>query len=301
MNLITRFTRGRAHPEPIQRELLTRSYSHNGDGFDYERKVWGVNEVRVSPTFLNALRLKYCLQDLASVKGKVLEVGCGAGGMAKAIKAYRPDLDVYGCDISRRAIRAAQENPGGVTFDLGEACDLPFRRRSFSAVVMFDVLEHLRHPRSAVEEIWQILEDGGLFHLFVPCEGGLNTLHGLLARAGWRGKEHYGGHIQMFTLPALLELLRSSGFTYITSRWSCHFINQLVDVAYFTGLSIRGKNTQSSVEGFLEASDRSLIRSLVAGSKAGVAAASYYESTLLARFPGAGAHLNLRKLDSASL
>ncbi|NIN65623.1 MAG: methyltransferase, partial [Anaerolineae bacterium] len=49
-------------------------------------------------------------------RGQVLEVGCGAGGMARAIKARRPDLDVYGCDISRTAIGMAQRNPGGVTF-----------------------------------------------------------------------------------------------------------------------------------------------------------------------------------------
>ena len=301
MNLGGQFTQGSARTVPNPSEPSTQSGSYDGIGFDYEGKVWGDNDVRVSPTYLNALRLKYCLQDLSEVRGKVLEVGCGAGGMAKAIKAYRPDLEVYGCDISRRAIRAAADNSSGVTFELGDAYDLPFRSGNFSAVVMFDVLEHLEDPRSAVAEVWQLLKDGSLFHLFVPCEGALYTLHGLLARVGWRAKEKYGGHIQRFTLPVILELLESCGFIKTTSRWSCHLINQVADVAYFTGLSLRGHNTRSSLEGFLEKSDRSLFRSLLAASKAGVAAGSYFESTLIAKLPGSGAHLQLRKRESVSL
>ena len=211
--------------------------------FDYESKTWGAHEVRLAPTFLGAMRLKYCLEDLQDVSGKVLEVGCGAGGMARAIKAYRPDLELYGCDVSRRALAAAQQKPGGVKFDYGDAFDLPYDPGSFSAVVMFDVLEHLDEPSASTAEIHRVLENEGLFHLFVPCEGELHTLHGLLAKVGWRAKEHYGGHIQGFTMPALKELLRSSGFQVTTTRWSAHLVNQLADVAYYTRLSARGSNT----------------------------------------------------------
>ena len=51
---------------------------------DYERRIWGYHAVDLSPRSINALRLKYFLVDLASVKGRILEVGCGGGSMAKA-------------------------------------------------------------------------------------------------------------------------------------------------------------------------------------------------------------------------
>ena len=100
--------------------------------FDYESKLWGAHEVKPSPMFLGGLRLRYCLDDLAHVQGRVLEIGCGAGAMARAIKSYQPTLEVYGCDISQRAINAAQLNPRGVTFEVGDAYDLPFLNSCFS-------------------------------------------------------------------------------------------------------------------------------------------------------------------------
>ena len=259
--------------------------------FDYESKTWGGHRVEQSPTYLGALRLGYCLEDLKRVQRKVLEVGCGAGGMAKAIKAYRQDLQVYGCDISEHAIQVARQTASEVDFELGNAYDLPYEDNSFQAVVMFDVLEHLDDPLQAISEIRRVLQDDGLFHLFVPCEGELHSLHGILARAGWRAKERYGGHIQRFTLRRLKELLSDSGFCQVRSRWSCHLINQAVDVCYFTGLSLRGRNTTMSVEGFLDSADHSFVRSVVSALKALIAALSYYESRFLDRLPGSGAHL----------
>ena len=265
---------------------------HSHDAFDYEAKTWGGHEVRVSPKYLGALRLKYCLDDLRAVSGSVLEVGCGAGGMARAIKAYRPDLEVYGCDLSERSIRAAQADPDGVTFDLGDAYELPYENDSFQAVVMFDVLEHLEEPHTSVAEICRVLEDGGLFHLFIPCEGALYTLHGLLARAGWRAKEKYGGHIQRLTSADVVAILEQAGLEVQDHRWSGHLINQAVDASYFTALSLRGKNTPTSVEGYLKIADPGPIPLAVATLKTAVAVTSYYESKLLAWLPGSGGHFS---------
>ena len=46
------------------------------------------------PWFMNGLKLRYLLAELRSVHGKVLDLGCGAGAVAKAVKRARPDLDV---------------------------------------------------------------------------------------------------------------------------------------------------------------------------------------------------------------
>lgn len=263
--------------------------------FDYESKLWGGHPVRVSPTFLGALRLEYCLQDLVGLQGNVLEVGCGAGGMAKAIKAYRPDLQIFGCDISREAIGAAQQDPQEVVFGLANADGLPYPAESFAAVVMFDVLEHLESPDTAVQAIWRVLRPDGLLHLFVPIEGALHTLHGLLALAGWRAKEHYGGHIQRFALREVRKVLIGAGLRIERQRWSCHLVNQTVDVAYFSLLSLRGRNTTLSVEGYLEAATPGVLRSTVLAAKSAIAAVSYFESKAFARVGGAGIHLAARK------
>ena len=140
-------------------------------------------------------------------------------------------------------------------------------------------------------ETYRVLESEGLFHLFVPCEGGFNTLHGLLSHVGWRAKEKYGGHIQRYTISVLKNLLETSGFKIGNYRWSGHLFNQAVDVAYFSGLSILGRNVPMSVEGYLESAGRGFFPTVVGMLKSAVAIASYYESKLFTWVPGSGVHL----------
>ncbi len=261
------------------------------EGFDYESKLWGAHEVRVSPTYLGAMRLRYCLEDLQGVSGRILEVGCGGGGMVRALKYYRPDLEVMGCDLSRTAARVAGHRSSDVDFAVANAYDLPYASGSLAAYVMFDVLEHVEDPRRVLSEAHRLLEPGGILHLFVPCEGELHSLHGLLAKVGWRAKEQYGGHIQRFTLENLRELVSDLGFGIRRARWSAHLFNQIVDVAYFTALSIVGKNPPTSVEGYLESANGNLMPRMIGAIKRGIAGLSFYESTLLASLPASGVHL----------
>src|SRR2546428_12024031 len=93
--------------------------------FDYEAKRWGAGPLRPKPWFMNGLKLRYLLEDLGPVRGRVLDVGCGAGSVAKAVKRERADLDVFGCDASRSAIAAARSSRDGVAFRLATAGRLP--------------------------------------------------------------------------------------------------------------------------------------------------------------------------------
>jgi ubiquinone/menaquinone biosynthesis C-methylase UbiE len=287
--------------EQISPHRGDHDYESGDCGFDYETKLWGGHKVGLSPRYLGAMRLRYCLEDLRDVRGKVLEIGCGAGGMTRAIKSHLPDLDVSGCDISLQAIKAARRSPGGVHFKVADAYDLPYCSNSLSAVVMFDVLEHLDNPERCIAEVWRVLEGGGLFHFYVPCEGEIHSLHGLLARLGWRAKEQYGGHIQNFRTKDVISILNNQYFHVRRHRWSAHLINQTIDVAYFIGLSLRGKNTSMSVEGYLEVAKPSLITIGINALKTVVAVASYYESRLFRWLPGGGGHFSALKVSQVML
>src|SRR2546423_1623655 len=84
--------------------------------FDYEAKRWGSASIRPRPWYMNGLKLRYLLEDLRDVRGHVLDVGCGAGSVAKAVKRERPDLAVFGCDVSASALEIANRSPAGVDF-----------------------------------------------------------------------------------------------------------------------------------------------------------------------------------------
>ncbi len=259
--------------------------------FDYESKIWGGTKVRASPFYLGASRLEFGLAELKHIQGRVLEVGCGAGGMAKAIKFYRPDLAVFGIDISKKAISKAKQNPQGVKFSQADAYQLPFKEKSLEAVLMFDFLEHLDDPQKALVEARRVLKPKGILIAFIPLEGSLFSIHGLARKFfHFSPKMKYAGHVQAYTFSEFETLLRKAGLKLLRKRYFGHLFNQLVDFGYFTFLSFRGRGLPYSVEEYL-AREQGWKRNLVALTKSMIAALSYFESRLFWFFPGSGVHL----------
>lgn len=264
--------------------------------YDYESMVWGLNEVRTRPTFLGAFRLRCALEDLRAVSGRVLEVGCGGGGMLRAIKFYRPDLEVYGCDISHRAVAEASSRSAAVEPLLAGAGALPFKSGEFRAVFLFDVLEHLENPERAISEVCRVLMRHGVLHASVPLEGEITTLQGLLRRLGWKAFARTVGHIQAFEVTTLRQMLSDLGFRNVQIRRSGHLISQLAHCAYVVWLSLgRGARLSMSVESYLGETSGYSGRALMGHLKEYVAVASYYESLALGRVAGAIAHVHAEK------
>ena len=266
---------------------------------DYEKKLWGAHEVEPSPKYLGGLKLKYCLDDLEGVSGKILEIGCGGGAMTRAIKRHRPDLKVHGLDLSKSALSVAREMGGDIAYGSGDAHKLPIAPGTYDAVVMLDILEHLPDPKEALVEVHRILVPGGLFHLYCPLEDDIRNLHGILRQFGWSAKEKLIGHIQQLTAAELSSLLDSANVAIRDSKWSGHAINQLADVAYFTWIDLRGHGRQTSFE--TEAASVSGIPGrLINLLRLIVASLSYHESKALVRIPGSGKHIRGRAIPPAT-
>jgi len=262
--------------------------------FNYEGKVWGASQVRLAPTYIQALKLRYYLEDLKPVGGRVLDIGCGAGNMPKAIKHYRPDLEVWGADLSRHAIEAALREPEGCHFVASGGEGLPFPDGFFDAVSMFDVLEHFVEPEQALAEVRRVLRPGGLFHLFLPLERQPFTIYAPLFRLGWMAKQEHCGHVQFYSDESCKAQLKKVGLEVTRRRWSIHPIYALVDVAYFTMLSLRGKPVSTSVEGYIHSHNGhpSLAQRAVSVLKDGLVGMGYMESRLLRWMPGGGGHFS---------
>ena len=197
------------------------------------KMIWGKEIARVSPFNLEALKLFWCLKDLKTVEGRVLEVGCGGGGMSKVIKFYRPDLKITSCDIDQKAINWAKKNPRGVKFKVADAYSLPFDDQYFSAVLTFDFLEHLEKPEKAIAEVHRVLKQGGLFYNFVPLEKQPGTLYWLLTFFGWQWRKELAGHAQNFDLQKIKLLLETSGFALKSIHHGYHWCFQLLDITHY--------------------------------------------------------------------
>ena len=264
--------------------------------FDYEAKRWGSAPLRPRPWFMNGLKLRYLLADLEPVRGKVLDVGCGAGSVAKAVKRERPDLEVVGCDISRSALAVAQASPEGVDFRAAPAEKLPFADREFDFVWIFDVLEHVEKPEQVLREVARVLRPGGGFHIVLPLEGQPWTLYRLLGcGTRWTAKVRHGGHIQIFSAARFSGLAAFCGLPVTTTRWSYHFMLQVLDVLYFSWLDWRG-SVSGSVEDMAAARGGVVGATMRAASMA-VACLAWGEARLLRALPGGCGHFTCSRIE----
>jgi ubiquinone/menaquinone biosynthesis C-methylase UbiE len=122
---------------------------------------------------LGADRARRKLFEQASVQlhHRVLDIGCGTGTFAVAIKAWMPGVEVVGLDPDPKALargrRKAARAGVSVRFDQGFANALPYSDASFDRVFSSLMFHHLPHEAklATMREVRRVLEPGGTLHL----------------------------------------------------------------------------------------------------------------------------------------
>lgn len=98
-------------------------------------------------------------------EGKVLDVGCGAGGNLKTLQDQ--GWESSGIEISEVAAAHARELVTG-NIHTGTLESAPFPPQSFDLVLMSHSLEHLPSPVDALRRVHRLLKDDGLLVVSVP-------------------------------------------------------------------------------------------------------------------------------------
>ncbi len=102
--------------------------------------------------------------------GKIVEIGCGTGGLLAS--AAKLGLDIEGVDIALRWLVVARRRLDdlGLSVPLIAASGdrLPYADASCDAVVVDSLLEHLDDPASAVREWARVLRPGGSLLIWSP-------------------------------------------------------------------------------------------------------------------------------------
>ena len=112
----------------------------------------------------------------------VLDVGCGSGLIDKLIMNHRPDIKIVGIDVLLRPETHINVTP----FD-GKS--IPFKAKTFDAVIFIDVLHHIDQPFNTLKEAKRVSK--GLILIKD------HAMDGFLAKAtltfmDWVGNAHHG-------------------------------------------------------------------------------------------------------------
>ncbi|MDD5194873.1 MAG: class I SAM-dependent methyltransferase [Candidatus Omnitrophica bacterium] len=99
----------------------------------------------------------------------VLDIGCGMGILMKRLKEEK-NCRVFGVDISRQAIDfVIKNNMAGV---IAKVPPIPYPSKTFDVVVATELLEHLKNPHRAIQEILRVLKNNGTYIISVPENAG---------------------------------------------------------------------------------------------------------------------------------
>jgi SAM-dependent methyltransferase len=109
--------------------------------------------------------LQHYLPPANGKRQKIADLGCGCGMMLQRLSQK---YDPIGLDGSRHAIEFASHR--GVKAKLGTLPeDVPLPRETYDAVLLLDVLEHLKYDRASVEVAASLLKKGGILICTVPA------------------------------------------------------------------------------------------------------------------------------------
>lgn len=102
-------------------------------------------------------RVKAIKQAFSDWTGKlVLDLGCGSGRYWPILKKW--GACVAGLDVSQRSLEHA---PSDHLRIVGSVSRLPFPESSFDAVLLLELLQHLKYPELAVLEALRLLKPSG--------------------------------------------------------------------------------------------------------------------------------------------
>lgn len=137
--------------------------------------------------------------------GRILEIGCAAGDLLVPLREL--GFEVVGVEMSSYAASIARERHG-LTVHTGSLADVSLDPGSFDAVIMRNVIEHVRSPKGDLQRVATLLRPGG--HLFIATDN-FASLDRRVFGQDWYGYD-LPRHLNLFTPQTLTALLEATGF-----------------------------------------------------------------------------------------
>lgn len=145
--------------------------------------------------------------------GAVLDVGCGAGGVGRAIRDRASRL--VGIEMDDQAAQIARQAYDEVL--VGDVnAKLADLEPPFDTILAYDVLEHLPDPESVLRGLLAVAAPGALLHVSVPNARHFTLVRDLVVRGtfGYTAWGHRDStHVHWLTRRDLVALLEAAGWS----------------------------------------------------------------------------------------
>jgi GT2 family glycosyltransferase/2-polyprenyl-3-methyl-5-hydroxy-6-metoxy-1,4-benzoquinol methylase len=143
----------------------------------------------------------------------ILDVGCGAGMLGKALKEENPQRCVVGIELDREAFYYANNNIDRVYNAELESFEPPFNQGEFDCIIFGDILEHLKDPWHIARKYATFLKPEGVMIASIPNIRHLPTLRQVIELGTWEYQDEGildRTHLRFFTQKSFIELLNQA-------------------------------------------------------------------------------------------
>jgi SAM-dependent methyltransferase len=176
---------------------------------------------------------------------QLLDVGCGTGATATALRAFGR---VQGVDSSPLALECCTRR-GLNEIQLGRAEELPQTSESIDVIVATDILEHLDDDLAALAEFRRVLKPGGHAVITVPAYQAL-----------WSEHDEALMHRRRYIAAGLGERIRGAGFETVRLSYALAFLLPLALGRLRRRKPVAGRVAEAQVPALPEAPNSALIR-----------------------------------------
>jgi 2-polyprenyl-3-methyl-5-hydroxy-6-metoxy-1,4-benzoquinol methylase len=150
--------------------------------------------------------------------GRVLDVGCGEGGVGRSLRSAGA-TEVHGIEVMPAAAAIARETLDSVYEGTVEAALLSNAVSApFDTICCYDVLEHLADPAIALRGLRMLAREGGHLHVSIPNARHFSLVYDLVVR-GTFGYTEYGHrdatHLRWLTRRDLVALVSATGWEVV--------------------------------------------------------------------------------------
>ena len=158
-----------------------------------------------SERWANNVRLLQQIERMLSGPGRVLDVGYGDGLLLD--QARRRGWECWGLEVSAALVDRIRAERGLTHVFHGTIHSAAYPSACFDAVLLINVIEHLRNPAEVLDEVARVTRPGGVVAVHAPNTG---SLEARLRGPKWRHYDPYV-HFYYFNAHTLARMLERSG------------------------------------------------------------------------------------------
>lgn len=183
---------------PLDKAKIRTSFAQASNSYDAAAEL--------QRTIANEL-----LNQLNTLNGTVLDIGCGTGFLTQALQTYQPE-QLIALDIALPMLNTARKKlDNSVHYVCADAEALPFAKNSIDMILSNVALQWCSDK--VFQSFHRVLKPNGqlLFSTFAP-----HTLFEL--KTAWQNVDEYSHVNEFYTAEQLTDFLKQAGFTNITIK-----------------------------------------------------------------------------------